>query len=303
MLLRHRSGFTLIELLVVIAIISLLLALLLPAVQQVRGSARRTQCTNNLRQIGIALHNYADVHRGLPPGRITTFYGGPAVFSGWSIYLLPYLEGQNVVDKYDFDYPHFEIQNQEAVQQQISTYICPSSYDPDRTVQLSTGPLESQLLPDRFGAPGDYYVRFGGITNSEGVTATAAFDSNDYTPLKKISDGLTHTVLVGEISDRPQLFLRHELQSGVQTRQPGWAAWSGPQALRLLGYSEDGTVEGEFDCIINCTNEQGLFSFHNGGANVLYADGSVHFLGSGMPVDIVMALHTRDGRELTDFEQ
>src|SRR5579872_3097234 len=130
---RKKSGFTLIELLVVIAIIAVLIALLLPAVQQAREAARRTQCRNNLKQIGLAFHNYHDAANAWPSGTQVTYIYGSANAStvvgmrGWGTTLLPMLDQTNVYNLYNFNIPYYAPANQTATQTYIAAFKCPSS--------------------------------------------------------------------------------------------------------------------------------------------------------------------------------
>ncbi|EAQ81599.1 DUF1559 domain-containing protein [Blastopirellula marina] len=308
-----RRGFTLVELLVVIAIIGILIGLLLPAVQQAREAARRMQCTNNLKQVGLAFHNYADVHKGFPQSRITgpatlpdgTSVGN-AVRSGWPTAILPYIEQGNLNDQYDHNQPFFATVNVTAIKTVIPMFICPSTPNGDRSVPVGYGPTDAQLISGATAAPGDYYVRLQTIRNSQGAVANAGFDSNAATRLAKFTDGLSNTVLAGEVAARPQLYYKRQAQSGQVTTQQGWSCWAGPQALRLYTYSPDGTQEQVdtagsetfYSCVINCANKMGIYSFHSGGANVGLCDGSVRFLPESTDVDMVMAMHTRDGQEV-----
>jgi prepilin-type N-terminal cleavage/methylation domain-containing protein len=100
---KRPAGFTLIELLVVIAIIATLIALLVPAVQKVREAAARTQCENNLKQLGLACHNYCDVYRGLPPGKLTVKVGKNTYQHSWVPSILPFVEQQEIYNKYNFN--------------------------------------------------------------------------------------------------------------------------------------------------------------------------------------------------------
>lgn len=298
-----RRGFTLVELLVVIAIIGVLISLLLPAVQQAREAARRMQCSNNLKQLGLAFHNYADVHRGFPQSRITAQYNGAnAVFSGWPTAVLPYVEQGNLVDQYNENLPHFHEDNQALVSTPISLFVCPSTPNGDRRVQLSTGPLESQLIADRYGAPGDYYARLQTWEWPEGATVSLGLDSNSGTPLAKFTDGLSNTVLLGEVSGRPTLYVNGKAKTSPMTTQPGWSAWAGPQALRLRSYNDDCSAESDsstiYPRIVNVCNQQGLYSFHPGGAVVGLGDGSVRFLAETVDVETIVAMHSRDGGEV-----
>ena len=120
---RSQRGFTLIELLVVIAIIAILVALLLPAVQQAREAARRTQCKNNLKQIGLAMHNYHDVYRTFPMGANSQIYG-PFVA------ILPYIEQANLQGLYDFNLYYTHPDNADAINRNVQVYLCPSMVIP-----------------------------------------------------------------------------------------------------------------------------------------------------------------------------
>ena len=118
-------GFTLIELLVVIAIIGVLIALLLPAVQQAREAARRTQCNNNLKQIGLALHNYHDAYNVFPPGKKQSYQRGGDIMSAF-VYLLPHVDAQTVYDRINFNRFYGSSFNTTALNSPVATYVCPS---------------------------------------------------------------------------------------------------------------------------------------------------------------------------------
>lgn len=302
---KSRHGFTLVELLVVIAIIGILVGLLLPAVQSVREAARRMQCTNNLKQICLAFHNYADVHKGFPQARVTGSYNGAmAVFSGWPTAVLPYLEQGNLTDQYNDQIPHFHEDNLPLVSTRTPLFVCPSTPNGDREVQLSTGPLESQLIDGAYGAPGDYYVRLQTWTWPDGTQHALGLDSNAATSLAKFTDGLSNTALLSEVAARPVLYINGQSQNRMAT-QPGWSAWAGPQALRLRSYNADCTAEGEggagVESIINICNQQGLYSFHPGGAVIALGDGSVRFLSESAELRVVVAMHSRDGGEVFEM--
>src|SRR5437016_5430626 len=137
-----KRGFTLVELLVVIAIIGVLVALLLPAVQSAREAARRMQCTNNLRQIGVALHNFHDTNQCLPPGGVATstaptiahtkFSIPTNVIHGWGVFIYPYIEQKALYDQYHWNQNWYHSSNQLVYSQYVSGLICPSSPIPRR---------------------------------------------------------------------------------------------------------------------------------------------------------------------------
>ncbi|QDT52627.1 putative major pilin subunit [Caulifigura coniformis] len=315
-MLRRRLGFTLIELLVVIAIIAILVALLLPAVQQAREAARRIQCKNNLKQLGLAFHNYADVYNALPPSRITVTVPTMAVYSGWSVCLLPFLDQSTVNNVYNFNKAHFEPENQTAVRTKLPVFICPSTPNGDRMVLLSTGPGVSTLPADRLGAASDYFARapqLGYHVDITGRKGASAMTSNKHTRLAEFTDGLSNTIVIDEIAARPTKYVKG-VATNIQTGQPGWAAWSSPNAINLFSANADCSAEGDryvvatsttqpqFSCLVNCCNLQGIYSFHSGSANSLVGDGSVHSIGANIDVDVLINLHTRDGGEVANFQ-
>jgi len=160
---RKSRGFTLIELLVVIAIIAVLVSLLLPAVQQAREAARRTQCKNNLKQIGLALHNYHDVYQTFPISRmihLSTATGPIFNMHGWTPGVLPMMDQGNVFNLYNFNVPYYDANNAAAVKQVIPAYICPSTPRASST-QVTEMPA---AISATLGIPGG--VNFtGGVTD------------------------------------------------------------------------------------------------------------------------------------------
>lgn len=301
----EKQAFTLVELLVVIAIIGVLVALLLPAVQAAREAARRSQCTNNLKQLGLSFHNYEGARKGFPPHRtmIGTTPLAERIQHGYAIDLLPYIEGGTLVAQYDFTKPYFAEENLPVVSVPQPVFKCPSTPDGDRLVPMSVGPNESQIIePRRYGAAGDYYVRGSSATNSLGQTANAALSDSRNTRLSEITDGLSSTILVTEISGRPNLHIRG-VDQAAQTLQAGWSVWSGLNSMALRAYASDGITLATADQpatwqqVVNCNNNQAIYAFHPGGANVLLCDGSVQYLNEGVEVDTVFALVTRDGDE------
>lgn len=193
-----RRGFTLIELLVVIAIIAILVALLLPAVQQAREAARRTQCKNNLKQIGLALHNYLDVNSGFPPSFVsdaTTAGVDPTNGGEWSAHarLLPYLEQANLYNSVDLSYAYDDPINGAIATMRVASYLCPS--DPnDRTRLDSSGNAEHYPLSYGFNG-GSWRVWINGnrIAGDGAFAPNTAFKPRDFT------DGTSNTLAFSEV--------------------------------------------------------------------------------------------------------
>jgi prepilin-type processing-associated H-X9-DG protein/prepilin-type N-terminal cleavage/methylation domain-containing protein len=304
-----RIAFTLIELLVVIAIIAILIGLLVPAVQKVRESAARIQCTNNLHQLGLGLHNYHDAHQSLPPGYLATGpYSDGATDTapgwGWAAYLLPHIEQDNVFHQINFNLP---VQNAPAVAQTvIKVYLCPSDVYP-------SGPF---ALPDAFGntlvmaAPASYAACVGGDeSEADGPTGLGIFYRNSRTRMTDISDGTSSTIMVGERAwSNAEGVWAGAVSGGVCRRGqlnpcPGGSAASAPAATLVQAHSHLNNATSDTD--------GGLDDFssrHTGGSNFVFADGHVSFVRS-VSVDnpdgsftadsiALQALGTRSGGEV-----
>ncbi len=216
----NRPAFTLIELLVVIAIIAVLIALLLPAVQQAREAARRTQCKNNLKQLGLALHNYHDAYKVFPPGG--TYAGGVAAGAGWSTQarLLPYIEQANLQNLISFSLSYNAQPN--VTQVRVPVLLCPSEN-------------QDKAYPD--GAlthyPLNYAVNYGEwfVWNPvTGAGGTGAFSPNSKTSMRDFTDGTSNTLAMSEVKAW-QYYLR---DVGALSAP---AVPAGPGALSTLGGS------------------------------------------------------------------
>ncbi|MBX3438704.1 MAG: DUF1559 domain-containing protein [Planctomycetaceae bacterium] len=257
---RSRSGFTLIELLVVIAIIAILIALLLPAVQQAREAARRTQCKNNMKQIGLAFHNYHDVYGmfakpvilGLKIGTGCMAISGS---TNWAISLLPYMEQNNVYDQLNLNISPFDPANQAIFRTVIPGYLCPSTPVSDNLVQWEV----PAGVPLASGYPGvcagwtfagarvDYehisgiratlsnqaYANFpgGGGGNRHGYSTWAVTiidvpgalnDGGQGSRIRDIADGTTNTILISELAGRNKLYYKRILQTSAAPFDDAW---------------------------------------------------------------------------------
>jgi prepilin-type N-terminal cleavage/methylation domain-containing protein len=192
----RRSGFTLIELLVVIAIIAVLIALLLPAVQSAREAARRIQCTNNLKQIGLAIHNYHDSVGTLPLGAAVTFdRSGNPIFQGWGVTarILPYLEGQNIFNVCNFNLANEAPQNDTSMRIGVEAYLCPS--DPQNRV-IFLDDTQPRNNTNYAVNRGDWFV-WGGRSST--IQPSSPFRVNTSVGLAAISDGTSNTILASEV--------------------------------------------------------------------------------------------------------
>jgi prepilin-type N-terminal cleavage/methylation domain-containing protein/prepilin-type processing-associated H-X9-DG protein len=307
----RRRGFTLIELMVVIAIVAILIGLLLPAVQKVREAAARAKCQNNLKQLGLALHNYHDANREFPPAFVNKGPYGMTPFSfahGWAPFVLPYIELQQLYNLYRWDFPLYAVENQPVVSRHLTIFQCPSTPEQDRYITF--GPF--QLFGTK-GACGDYTVTLGvdaglaqlGWVDSVGdfrgaLTHTpkpALTPSLNPTPTRfaDLTDGTSNTILLAEDAGRPRRWLAR--QSGPDQVLDGgaWNHFKG--GIILQGKTVDGTTN-LGTCPMNCTNAGEVYSFHPGGANAVFADGSVHFLREGMSIRVLARLITRAGGEV-----
>jgi prepilin-type N-terminal cleavage/methylation domain-containing protein/prepilin-type processing-associated H-X9-DG protein len=277
---RIRPAFTLVELLVVIAIIGILVALLLPAIQAARESARRTQCSNNLKQIGLAIHQFELSRKRLPAGAI--WNGSPKVFKGSILlFLLPHLEESSLSNAVDLHSANLDLavsQGEKVGSKPVATFICPSDnhsgfFDGSalHNYAASRGPTAvfdnpGCACPNPWGslamAPLDDPRNFAGPFTRVGTAVK----------LTQVTDGLSKTIFFGEV--------RPNCSSHVQQ---GWAYTNNGNGYctTLIPINYDSCNENAPDtCAQPCnwTTEVGFKSAHSGGAQFLFGDGSIHFM-------------------------
>lgn len=268
---RHsRKAFTLVELLVVIAIIGILIALLLPAVQAAREAARRAQCCNNLKQLGLAMHNYHDVYGTLPPGFMVVNAEGE-INGGWAwgVFLMPYIEqsplqGELSVTEYSLDQVATDPQLQPMLQTRLDVMCCPSStVEPFREYLGGTGIMVSTA--NYMCCRG--FFRYSGSVHLEKPN-NGLFYGESSTRFADIQDGLSNTIALGERTVLP-----------VYRNEPKrWPSWCGPGGLAPHKGIGSTVASSVYDKMNHPTDIHLFSSEHPGGANFCFADGSVRYL-------------------------
>lgn len=309
-----RSGFTLVELLVVIAIIGLLVGLLLPAVQEAREAARRMQCQNHVKQIGLALHNFESSFRVFPAsGWTTNGPGNPAgKYTAWRASLLPFLEQSAVRTEYSLQLHWWEGSNLDVATTPIPIYVCPSTPTLGPVITAVAKPPRPAMTFNRPLARTDYEALQGvqpasiDATVYNATNRFAVMHRNSTTGFRDILDGSTQTLVVVEAAARPWVFRNGKARTLFQSDQGiGWVDSEG--AFSLDGSNADGSAEG---CgilngctrAINARNDNEPYSFHRSGANVVFADGHVTFVNDSVDLMVFAALSTRAAGEIVNME-
>lgn len=318
---RKPRGFTLIELIVVIAIIAIMVALLLPAVQQAREAARRTQCKNNLRQIVLAAHNYHDVATMFPPAYIFAI-PNHSTRSALTM-LLPYIEQSNLYQSIDSSVPMFNgpsgynatihAQNVSAAATLIPTFLCPSSVGPETDDYFFPALGIAGVFPSTDVTWKGGRTDYCGTTGVRGVFADLAYNNNPgdncegalvaagvgggTSSMQDITDGSSNTFMFGERTGGSKIYHRNQPAVGLPALigLSNGGSWADALTFHhwLRGSLFDGSGTGG-PCPM-CTNARGngFHSFHTGGCQFAMVDGSVRFVSENVAIRVFSALITR----------
>ena len=322
----RRDGFTLVELLVVIAIIGILIGMLLPAVQMVREAARRTQCLNNMRQLGLSLHNYESAHQAFPPSRLVpddndlpsdiSNSGADTAFQSWTTLILPFIEQGNLADTFDYRQPWFDnanSNNHTTIAYQLALFKCPSSptkngRDPFHVVDAAAGDYGS--INEVKKKVYTEVLNVAEPSSAERLGLLSRFEEN---PIGACTDGTSNTFFVAESAGQPDVFIANGRMTlddfanysddkvinfnGQLVPEDG-TGWADPDA----GFSVNGATSTGLDkhgpFMINKINVSEVFSFHTQGASFAMADGSVHFVSENVDPAPFVAMCTRSGGEV-----
>ncbi len=337
--LSSKRAFTLVELLVVIAIIGILIALLLPAVQAAREAARRMSCTNKMKQIGIAMHNYHDTHKKFPDGGVAG--KATSAMSSTSYYLsafaaiLPFIEQQGLQSLYDFNQP-WQDQDPTVPPMIIATYVCPSA---SVTNPFNDSEFEQLAAAAGYNITGNgsaitYLLNKGAhrIWCSGGAvssTVAGVFELGGGSSFRDIRDGTSNTIMVGEgpIGDNMEVCQGQGCTGPAASTIPARICWIVPHPhasyipiltphISIFGSTVD-VMNKEFvtesfaagdsasfsDCSTAAATDAvtNFGSSHPGGANFLFCDGSVHFLSETIEAATYRGLSTRAGGEVASI--
>jgi prepilin-type N-terminal cleavage/methylation domain-containing protein len=311
----QRRGFTLVELLVVIAIIGTLVGLLLPAVQSAREAARRTNCSSNVRQIGLAFMNCENARKYFPAAAFTKASASIRPLGNasgkehsWRILTMPFMEENMISNSYDWNSHWYDATNLIAAGRKVSIYSCPTAIPSPDIVNVPASPDSDSVRPalGQISLGGtDYEVCTGVKKNvvspdiylAGGEIAVGALDKDKVTRLGSVTDGTTRTILVGECASRPYVY-RARVKDPVAINQcVGWADSLGPFKIDpMLATGFKGAAP-DAGLPMNASNDGEFYSFHPAGCVFVMCDGSTKLVSQDVDLKVFCALVTRAGGE------
>jgi len=295
-----RHGFTIVEFLVVTFLGIVTAALALPVVQKARVADTRTRCADNLRRIGAGAHEFSEANEGILPRNSVT-----RPTWSWNTEILAFIGEEKLAKKYTLGQDWWETgkgSNRTVAETRVALFVCPAAPNGERSV-LTQDPNEPgksfRAAPtDYVGSAGAYYEN-----NDQKNLHPGAMHHRQITRrirVTDIQDGASNTLLVVEMADKPNAWRAGKL-SEDRSDTPQMPAlngqWAAPNWNHLRSHSTDGKTQFG-PCAVNCSNGAGIYGFHEGGAHVLFVDGSVRFLKAGMSQEMLIALVSIAGGEL-----
>ncbi len=307
-----------------IAIIGVLVVLLLPAVQAAREAARRMQCSNNLKQLALALHNYESAFQTMPPSRsnldveIEDNLGNDSAYQSWTTMILPQIEQSGLSELIDFNYAWSSLKNRPGISKKLAVFTCPSTPGTDRNDPVWV----------KGAAAGDYgsvnevkkkfYTNVLGIADPGKSARTGALAKDVKNRFRDILDGTSNTILIAEAAGQPGVWTAKGpmnatrfaaytddkvIVSGGDYVPADGTGWADPDCgFSIDGATADGlTKYGPY--LINKINVSEVYSFHTGGAQFALADGSVRFVSESIDSMAFVGAVTRAGGEVSSLDQ
>jgi len=313
---RFRKGFTILELLVSITIIGILVALILPAVQQARESARRISCANNMKQLGVAVQHYHDVYGSFPPGgvQLGRWFEAP-VGTTWTISLLPFLDQTTLFFRYKSNLPNTAPENELVRRTHLSVMTCPSDINggasgipesgPGSTLEYATGSYHA--VSGRSDGRDEWWDQQNNLPRKwRGAIHHVGNRGDGTESMHDVADGTSNTIIVGEYSSFACPTRQFGLESDLCRRTTFWAyAYTSYNQSTVCPECGSRTIQPDFEA---CVQEEGLGginackrgwgSFHTEGLNFLKCDGSVFFISNQIDMFILGDAATIDGGEI-----
>ena len=308
----RRKAFTLVELLVVIAIIGILIALLLPAVQAAREAARRMSCANNMKQLGLAMQMYHTANGVFPPGGMFgPTEGSDASGFSFHAFMLPYMEQATAYDRLDLSLSIKAPINLEVALQAAPLFICPSysggsvdaiTPDPDSEWLVSTYNGVAGAMPQSASGNQDSYMRPFSDSLCREYYINGVFYPYSKTRIRDISDGTSKTLAIGERNNELRVWTRGSFYLGNVLSPSMVCSASAKNVTKPINADPNIWDFGGSNRTL-FFNELYFGSEHPGGAQFVYADGSVHFLNDEISMDTYRSLATRNGGEMVEWNE